>query len=66
MRRHPEMLGDTARARPEEWLGHVTLGQVRTAPTAGLGERVLVATGGINGAGLWHVDHPAHLALFAD
>jgi hypothetical protein len=66
VRRHPELLRSTAQAPPAEWLGYATLGDVVTAPTAGLGRRILVRSGALNGAGLWHEDHPAHLAVFAD
>jgi hypothetical protein len=66
MRRHPGLLRSTARATPAEWLSTATLGEVHAAPSAGLGKRILVRSGTMNGAGLWHEDHPAHLAIFAD
>jgi hypothetical protein len=57
---------DAPRFGARDWLAKVASARVESRPSRGLGEQLALAGPGFAGAGLWHEERPAHLAVFAD
>ena len=48
------------------WLTAIAEARQSLRPTRGFGVRLVLEGDGFTGAGLWHEDRPAHLAVFSD
>lgn len=57
--------GGPLKSEPVElWLRRIVGAHVRLRPGVGLGTHLSLAAQGLNGAGLWTDNGPAHLAVF--
>lgn len=64
--RYSEWRPISPRRTPEEWLGAIVTARVEVRPALGLGLDLELTGEDLVGAGLWHDDRPAHLAVFPD